>query len=196
MTRKPRPSRAAQLERTHRKLLVAAGELFLAQGYAHVTVGDLVRAAGVSRATFYAHFASKDAVLRELMTQVWEAATAAYAEFARLPECSETGVRRWLDDLLDAWQRYGRLTLLVNELLAADLVAQSRERERRNVAVLIGDGRHWQHLPRDEAERRAQLLIFQLERCMLEWVSGRWEQPREAVLGTLARIWIATLRAR
>lgn len=195
MTRKPRPSRAAQLERTHRKLLVAAGELFLAQGYAHVTVGDLVRAAGVSRATFYAHFASKDAVLRELMTQVWEGATAAYVEFARLPECSEVNVRNWLDGLFNTWQRHARLILLVNELLAADMMAQSRERERRNVVALIGDGRHWRHLPRDEAERRAQLLIFQLERCMPEWVSGSWEQSREAVLGTLARIWIATLRA-
>ncbi len=196
MIREARSVRAAQLERTHQRLLDAAGELFLANGYARTSVGDLIRAAGVSRATFYAHFASKDAVLRELMTQVWDAATAAYAGFAELPDCSEANVRAWLEGLLDAWQRYGRLTLLVNELLAADLVAQSRERERRNVAVLIGSGRHWQHLPREEAERRAQLLIFQLERCMLEWVSGRWATPREALVGTLARVWIATLRAR
>lgn len=189
-------SRAAQLERTHRRLLDAAGELFLEHGYARTTVGDLIRAVGVSRATFYAHFASKDAVLRELMTQVWDAATAAYAGFAELPDCSETAVRGWLEGLLDAWLRYGRLTLLVNELLAVDLVAQSRERERRNVAVLIGNGRHWQHLARDEAERRAQLLIFQLERCMLEWVFGRWATPRDALVGTLARVWVATLRAR
>ncbi len=196
MARETGTTRAARIECTHQRLLAAAGELFLASGYAHTTIGDLVRAAGVSRATFYAHFASKNAVLRELMTQVWDAATAAYGRFAGLADHSEANVRRWLEGLFDAWQHYGRLTLLVNELLAADLVAQSRERERRNVAVLIGDGRCWQHLPREEAERRAQLLIFQLERCMLEWVSGRWEQSREALLETLARIWIATLRAR
>lgn len=196
MARDSRPARAAQLARTHRRLLDAAVELFLDAGYAHTTVGEVVRAAGVSRATFYAHFASKDAVLRELMTQVWDAATAEYARFAELPDCSDARVRGWLGGLLDAWQRYGPLTLLVNDLLAADLVAQSRERERRNVAVLLGDYRHWGHLPREEAGRRAQLLIFQLERCALEWVSGRWDEPREALLGTLTRVWLATLRAR
>lgn len=196
MVRQAPSARAEQLRRTHQRLLDAARTLFLEAGYARTTVGDVIHAAGVSRATFYAHFASKDAVLRELMTQVWDAATAEYARFAELPDCSEASIRGWLQNLLDAWQRYWSLTLLVNELLAADLVAQSGERERRNVNVLIGDGRHWQHLPRDEAERRAQLLIFQLERCLLEWVPGRWEQPREALVATLARLWIATLRAR
>lgn len=196
MVRQSPSARAEQLQRTHQRLLDTARTLFLEAGYARTTVGDVIHAAGVSRATFYAHFASKDAVLRELMTQVWDAATAEYARFAELPDCSEASIRGWLQSLLDAWQRHGSLTLLVNELLAADLIAQSGERERRNVSVLIGDGRHWQHLARDEAERRAQLLIFQLERCLPEWVSGRWEQPRETLVATLARLWVATLRAR
>src|SRR3954469_1670149 len=60
------------LTRDH--ILAAALEAFAERGYVGVTIDDIVRRAGIGRATFYLHFDSKAAVLRELRTtqmQVW-----------------------------------------------------------------------------------------------------------------------------
>src|SRR5215471_385601 len=43
-----------------RQVLDAAEELFMAQGYGAVSMDAVARAAGVSKATLYAHFSSKD----------------------------------------------------------------------------------------------------------------------------------------
>jgi TetR/AcrR family transcriptional repressor of mexJK operon len=55
--------------RKRRQMLEAALELFLANGYGAVSMDALARAAGVSKATLYAHFQSKDALFGTLMTE-------------------------------------------------------------------------------------------------------------------------------
>jgi TetR/AcrR family transcriptional repressor of mexJK operon len=45
-----------------RAILVAAAELFMADGYAAVSMDGVARAAGVSKATLYAHFTGKEAL--------------------------------------------------------------------------------------------------------------------------------------
>lgn len=60
-----KPSRKQQAENTHRKLADAALRLFASEGYDHVVVDDICREVGVSKGTFYVHFASKDQVLVE-----------------------------------------------------------------------------------------------------------------------------------
>ena len=51
---------------TRRRLIAAAEETFLSAGFISTTVDDITAAAGVSRATFYLHFANKGAILREI----------------------------------------------------------------------------------------------------------------------------------
>ncbi len=63
-----------QVAASQRSRLMAAFTQLLAQrGFAGLTVGDLAREAGVSRATFYEHFAGKE-----------ECLLAAYDHFARV----------------------------------------------------------------------------------------------------------------
>ncbi len=50
-----------------RQVLEAAGELFLAHGYGAVSMDAVARRAAVSKATLYAHFASKDVLFGMLM---------------------------------------------------------------------------------------------------------------------------------
>jgi TetR/AcrR family transcriptional repressor of mexJK operon len=52
-------SRADDSPKRH-AILAAASELFMAQGYGAASMDAVARAAGVSKATLYAHFASKD----------------------------------------------------------------------------------------------------------------------------------------
>jgi TetR/AcrR family transcriptional repressor of mexJK operon len=54
------PAEAAEPSRKQRQILDAAAALFMAHGYGPVSMDAIARAAGVSKATLYAHFASKD----------------------------------------------------------------------------------------------------------------------------------------
>ena len=58
-----------------KRLLVldAAAELFIAQGYGAVSMDAIARAAGVSKATLYAHFNSKDQLFETIITEACRA---------------------------------------------------------------------------------------------------------------------------
>src|SRR5579862_8515091 len=60
---------APALEASPKRQLVmdAATDLFLAQGYGAVSMDAVARAAGVSKATLYAYFASKAALFAKIM---------------------------------------------------------------------------------------------------------------------------------
>ncbi len=65
-------SLAAQEQTRSRKgeaVLEAAGKLFLEQGYAAVSMDAVAREAGVSKATLYAHFASKEALFGAVVSK-------------------------------------------------------------------------------------------------------------------------------
>lgn len=57
-----------------RDVLTAAWELFAARGFGRTNMRDLAAEAGVSTATIYAHFPTKQQLLRALVKQRWEEA--------------------------------------------------------------------------------------------------------------------------
>jgi TetR/AcrR family transcriptional regulator, mexJK operon transcriptional repressor len=60
----------AETESPKRQAIIsAAGELFVAHGYGAVSMDAVARAAGVSKATLYAHFASKDLLFASIISQ-------------------------------------------------------------------------------------------------------------------------------
>lgn len=64
-----------KLQRTRRRILGHAMQLFAEQGYGPTTVSEIAAAAGVSRATFFLHYPTKAALLGELsreMAELWE----------------------------------------------------------------------------------------------------------------------------
>ena len=60
---------AGEASPKRRQMLDAARGLFLAQGYGAVSMDAVARTAGVSKATLYAHFASKAALFGMLMAE-------------------------------------------------------------------------------------------------------------------------------
>ena len=75
------------------KLLDSASALFYADGIGATAVDDVVRAAGVSKPTLYAHFGSK----AELVAAVLERRHAARAEELEVLEGGPLAVFDWLD---------------------------------------------------------------------------------------------------
>jgi TetR/AcrR family transcriptional regulator, transcriptional repressor for nem operon len=60
---------AVQKRETHQRILDAAGRLFRTEGYAATGVAKVMSAAGLTVGGFYAHFASKEALLAEVLTE-------------------------------------------------------------------------------------------------------------------------------
>jgi len=77
--------RRAQAQVSRERILAAAHELFVAQGYAGTSIADIGAAAGVSVPTVFAHFGSKV----ELLKQCVDSATVGDAEPVPLADRSE-----------------------------------------------------------------------------------------------------------
>jgi AcrR family transcriptional regulator len=65
----PRSARQLRADDTRVKLFAAAIELFEARGYHDTTIDAIVKRAGVAKGTFFVHFATKDAVISELVSR-------------------------------------------------------------------------------------------------------------------------------
>src|SRR5580698_1623068 len=83
---KPIPLRRQQRDFTRQRLVDAARELFRQNGTKGTSIDDIARAAGTSRAPFYAHFTDKQDVIREFARTMWETAFAVYNDFGQLTE--------------------------------------------------------------------------------------------------------------
>jgi AcrR family transcriptional regulator len=74
-------------------ILATAERLLEDRTFSEISIDDLARGAGISRPTFYFYFASKDAVLLELLDRVVEQAQAAAGDV--LNHLAEDPRARW-----------------------------------------------------------------------------------------------------
>lgn len=93
----PSVTPAARRPEKTEKILEAASQLFLEQGYGAVSMDQIARDAGVSKATVYAHFESKE----NLFAAIIQDGCTAYAE-GIVPAVAE------LDDMREALSRIAR----------------------------------------------------------------------------------------
>lgn len=106
MTVDGRTRRAEERRKERRsQLLGAATQVIAERGYAHTSVDDVIKAAGVSRGTFYLYFESRDALFAEMLDEFLlklgqaveiigiedeDPAGALYANFTRVIELLAT----------------------------------------------------------------------------------------------------------
>lgn len=99
--------RAAARDRTRDAILEAALSLFAERGYIGTRVEDIAQEAGISRATFYKHFAERDQILEHLFGRLLGRAEVAVPASDDDPESQ---VRAMLDTTA--------ATMLQDDLLA------------------------------------------------------------------------------
>ena len=78
---KPNAKTAAK-EASHDRILAVAARAIRETGYAGTGVADLMKQAGLTHGAFYAHFASRDALLAEAAERAGAASLAAAADLA------------------------------------------------------------------------------------------------------------------
>ncbi len=109
------------------QILAAAAELFAARGFHGVSVGDVGAACGISGPALYRHFASKDAMLAEMLVSISE-------------------------ELLSVGRTRAQASTTAVDALAA-LVRWHIDFALHNKSLIIVQDRDWSSLPEEARER-------------------------------------------
>ncbi len=89
----PGPTTEAPPSRKRQQMLRAAADLFIEQGYGAVSMDAVARSAGVSKATLYAHFASKDALFATIVGEACRASPVAEGVLPDAPADLDAALR-------------------------------------------------------------------------------------------------------
>lgn len=194
-----RPS-AGRASRDVRAALLTSAERLLAQhSLDDLTVEDVLKDAGVSRASFYFYFESKHAIVAALLERIVDEVHAASLPwFERGETPPEEALTAAMTDTLALWRRHRAVMSasvhwqVVPELQAVWGAVIARFTEAA-AAQIERDREQGVAPPGSDAHRLAGVLIAMNERCFYYAVSVG--EPREdpALVETLTGVWLAAI---
>lgn len=154
-------------ERTHQKILEAAGRNFRRHGYAGIGVDGIAQAAGVTSGALYAHFGSKDWVFVAALEQGLEEVIDAIPVFQR--DHGDKWVVAFADYYLGADHRQDLECGCAMTTLSPEVVRRDRslhavyEEKMTTIVTLIARGLCPHEEPEaGDRERRAWVLLSTL----------------------------------
>ncbi|GGA02256.1 hypothetical protein GCM10011408_24580 [Dyella caseinilytica] len=160
-------------------LLRNSAKLFAVHGYHSAKIADIVRASGVTQATFYWHFPSKLEVALEIITrgreQMLEVIRHGYRPHAVSVEDMLTNTERWLLQLLDFADRNRYfMAILLSRLKGADTQIDQAIVETRNALfnalhVNIEQAVATGMLPAGAGEDLRTAFVYRLIEGSIEW---------------------------
>jgi len=125
------------------QILATAAELFAARGFHGVSVADLGAACGISGPALYKHFASKDAMLAEMLVSISERLLAVGRErVAAASADAGAALRALVDWHVDFALRHRALIVVQDrdwESLPVEAREQVRELQRAYVDLWAGE---------------------------------------------------------
>lgn len=111
------------------QILATAADLFAARGFHGVSVADLGTACGISGPALYKHFASKDAVLAEMLVSISEQLLAVGTARVSAARGADQALRALVDWHVD-FALHHRALIIVQDRDWESLPAQAREQVR------------------------------------------------------------------
>jgi AcrR family transcriptional regulator len=189
--------REAQKRMTRELLLREGLGLFESKGYAATTIDDIAAAAGTTRQTFYQHFPSKAALMKDLITAVDQILIAQ--DDPRLSVVVESGdrdrIHAWIGTKIDQWPEIRPYITAAHEAAAQD--AEIQEAIDVWFESAIGDI----HAGLDKADRfapssrrvRGTLAFGQLEFASRRWMRHGWDVDRDETHAMLTESWLHLL---
>ena len=184
--RAPLSVRERNKRHTRDHLRDVATALFIERGFAATSVEDIVTAAGASRATFYAHFTSKEAVLGEIVEVMWTEAEEHYIAFGKLEDWSRASLLEWLRDFGEHWRRTADRNRAATEAAFALMLAEGPEWRRRHVQAVLSPAERWSHFTKPEAALRASMLVRVVVGELANYFFGSRSLDFEVFIGYLA----------
>jgi AcrR family transcriptional regulator len=165
----------SERRRTSReRLLDAARSLFIERDYFSLSVDDIAKAADLSRAGFYLHYPSKEAVLVDIVKEASARLDPLYRWFGQTHNPSRAKIREFLQLATRLTKRSRRQVSLFYQATAYNgeiwkTFAQNRERHVQMLGESIPAFRDARRPAATERARRARalLLLFQIEQLTL-----------------------------
>ncbi len=165
-----------RVKRTRRLILRAFSELLAEKGFQAVTVQDIARRAEINRATFYAHFPDKYALLQYSIRHAF----ADELQKRTLSAChySEENLRALVMTVCDFVAQSGQQCKSGSGQFHALVEGQVREQ----VQALL---RHWleqRNLPQEDADIAATAATWAIYGLAQHWGRGKNQPPLEEYL--------------
>lgn len=182
--------RERQREETRRRLYLAALEVFRRDGVQACRIEEISQRAGVSRAAFYFHFPTKEAVLLQLMRESEAPLEKALAELPKdagflvvLETVSRTMAAFWKNEpllLADTLSVALRCTAAITDIESSQVRVLLAERFR--AAAARGE------LTREASpEGLSDTLLSVYTTALLSWTRTQ-QMPLEQALATMTRL--------
>lgn len=80
-----RPEEPSKKERTHARIVAEAAKLLRRAGYDGLSVAEVMKEAGLTHGGFYAHFASREALVEEALREATSSSVATFGVMASTP---------------------------------------------------------------------------------------------------------------
>ncbi|MBA3685889.1 MAG: TetR/AcrR family transcriptional regulator [Planctomycetes bacterium] len=112
---------ASQSEATQAKLIAAAQALMLRQGYAGTTVDEICAEAGLTKGSFFHHYASKEAICRAAVDAWGAMGTRLYAEASSDPNADPLDQLHRLFDIMISFTTRDEPTLCMVGMMSQEL---------------------------------------------------------------------------
>ncbi|HEY3228936.1 MAG TPA: TetR/AcrR family transcriptional regulator [Roseiflexaceae bacterium] len=182
-----------RVKRTRKLLLDAFLSVMGEKGFDDITVQDIAMRATVNRATFYAHFVDKYALVDELIREGF--AHMLQQRMATRALSTEEHVRRLLLAVCDYWtELYAHCKpsyRMFDSLVEAQIKAQLREQVRTAIVE--------RRAPRSHGHPRVELLAtivsWAIYGAALEWSQRSGGQPAEAFVAEALPLIAASIAA-
>jgi AcrR family transcriptional regulator len=173
------------------QLLDAAARLFAEQGYAATRVVDIVEAAGVAKGLFYWYFENKEALFRELATEIRRRLRRQQA--AAIDDDAPALVRilqGTVASVVFMAENAPFFSLLeVEGRNVSDVLRQGTEQHLQDISVLILDGQRDGTVTQDEpAELLALAVVGTVGQFSHFHRTGRIDLPLAELSGYVARL--------
>jgi len=115
----PRNKELSEEMRTHSRaaLIAAARHCFATRGYFNARIADVAQQAGMSQGSIYWYFASKEDLLKAVLSQAFESLGAVMAEAAAAPGDAHQKLDRLASSLLQYAQEGSQFTAIMISLM-------------------------------------------------------------------------------
>ncbi|NYG59855.1 AcrR family transcriptional regulator [Nocardioides daedukensis] len=178
-------------ELVRRRLEEGAIDVFAERGYASASIDQVAKAAGLSRATFYLHFANKAELAIGLWGDLRVQLVALYDELGAATAIDEAVLEKWLDASFDFYADNKTALLAVHEAIALEAeVAEMYRRRMGEVTSKVGPLiMRALGVSKENAELRAALITMQHERFSHFWLLRGMPFDRTMAREVLAQLW-------
>ena len=130
MSPKRESKKKAQARATHKKILMAAAELFTRQGYHKTTIADIAQAVSLTSGAVFHHFPSKEALLEGVVDWLARGMAIYSNHLTQVEKGSLTVAEEIIDIMCDHFRRQPEATICL-AALATEFAGSDHPMERR-----------------------------------------------------------------